>query len=130
MKKMKNVLTLLLAVSILASMNLPCYASDNAFKDTFESAFYGGLAGALVGGALLVFTKHPKDHLDYMGYGAAGGILVGATYGIVKTTRALAEYDNGKVKFALPTIMPELRENASTGQTSLAFNAQILRGKF
>ncbi|MBI5655875.1 MAG: hypothetical protein HZC44_03220 [Geobacter sp.] len=130
MKKMKRILALTLAVSLLTLWNLPCYASDNGFKDTFENAFYGGLAGTLVGAALLAFTHKPEDHLDYMVYGAAGGVLLGATFGIVKSTRALAEYENGKVKFAIPTVIPELRENAATGQASLAFNAQLVRGSF
>jgi len=130
MKKMKKTLVIVIAISMLTSWSASCYASDNVFKDTFESAFYGGLVGTLVGGALLVFTKHPGDHLDYLAYGAAGGVLGGAGFGIIRSAKSLAEYENGKVKFALPTIIPELHESASTGQTSVSFNAQLIRGRF
>jgi hypothetical protein len=130
MKKMKKTLAVVIAISMLTSWSASCYASDNAFKDTFESAFYGGLVGTLVGGALLAFTKRPGDHLDYLAYGGAGGVLVGAGFGIIRSAKSLAEYENGKVKFAIPTIIPELRETGFNGQTALSFNAQLIRGKF
>jgi len=107
----------------------PCFA-ENAFKTFFEDAFYGGLTGGLVGAAVLAFTKQPGKHLDYIGYGAAGGVLVGATYGAVVTTRSLAEVENGKVRFSMPTIIPELREANSKGQTSIIATAELIRGKF
>ncbi len=130
MKKLKKTLAIVFAISMLTSWSASCYASDNPFRDTFESAFYGGLVGTLVGGALLAFTKRPSNHLDYLGYGAAGGVLAGAAYGVIRSAKSLAEYENGKVKFALPTIIPELRESPSTGQTSVCFNAQLIRGRF
>ena len=108
----------------------PCLAADSAFKTFFEDAFYGGLSGGLVGAALLAFTKKPGTHLDYLGYGAAGGVLVGAAYGAVVTTRSLAELDNGWVKFSMPTIKPEIREANSKGQTSIIATAELFRGRF
>lgn len=130
MKSISKSLAVILCFSLLSGWAVPSHASDNLFKDTFENAFYGGLAGTIVGAAFLAFTKKPSDHLDYLTVGAATGVIAGAAYGVVKSTRSLAEYEDGKVKFAIPTIVPELRENSSTGQTSLAFNAQLLRGKF
>jgi hypothetical protein len=118
-----------LAVTLLF-IATPCLAADNAFKTFFEDAFYGGLTGGLVGAAVLAFTKQPGKHLDYIGYGAAGGVLVGATYGAVVTSRSLAEIENGRVKFSMPTIMPELREANSKGQTSIIATAELIRGKF
>jgi len=118
-----------LAVTLLF-IATPCLAADNAFKTFFEDAFYGGLTGGLVGAAVLAFTKQPGKHLDYVGYGAAGGVLVGATYGAVVTTRSLAEIENGRVRFSMPTIMPERREANSKGQTSIIATAELIRGKF
>jgi hypothetical protein len=118
-----------LAITLLF-IATPCLAADTAFKTFFQDAFYGGLTGGLVGAAVLAFTKQPGKHWDYIGYGAAGGVLVGATYGAVITTRSLAEVENGKVRFSMPTIIPELREANSKGQTSIIATAELIRGKF
>ena len=104
-------------------------ADENVFKSIFQDVFYGGLSGMLVGTAVLAFTKQPGQHLDYIGYGAAGGALVGATYGTVSATRSLAELRDGKVKFALPSLMPELREGPN-GSSAVMVVAQLFRGKF
>lgn len=130
MTRIKKVLAVITATIALTSVTVPCQASENPFVETFQSALYGGLAGALVGSALLVFTKHPSDHLDYIAYGGAGGVIVGAAYGVAKASKALAEYEKGKVKFAIPTVIPELQGNPTTGRTSLVFNAQLVRGTF
>ena len=108
----------------------PCLAADNAFKTFFQDALYGGLTGGLVGAAVMAFTKKPGNHMDYIAYGAAGGVVVGAAYGAVVTTRSLAEVENGKVKFSMPTIMPEIREANSKGQTSIIARAELIRGSF
>jgi hypothetical protein len=118
-----------LAVTFLF-LATPCLAADNAFKTFFQDAFYGGLTGGLVGAAVLAFTKQPGKHLDYIGYGAAGGVLVGAAYGAITTTRSLAELENGEVKFSMPTIIPEIREANSKGQTAIMATAQLFRGTF
>lgn len=108
----------------------PCLAAENNFKSFFEDCFYGGLTGTLVGAAVMVFTKKPANHLDYMGYGAAGGVLVGAAYGVVTTARSLATVEKGSVKFAFPTIVPEIGDTNSKGQTPIIATAEIIRGKF
>lgn len=107
----------------------PCKA-DDTFEGIFRNALYGGLVGGLVGTALLVFTDKPGDHLDYIGYGAAGGVLAGAAYGTVKTTQALAEVDNGKVKLAVPTIVPGFVPAGTKGESEVILTAEVLRGRF
>jgi hypothetical protein len=131
MKVIKRSIMIILSAVIIATMSTaPCSAADNAFKTVYEDALYGGLAGALVGGALMAFTKKPSKHFDYIIYGAAGGVLVGAAYGMFSTTKSMAEIDNGKVKFAFPTIIPEFQEVNSKGQTAYLVKAELIRGKF
>jgi uncharacterized membrane protein YebE (DUF533 family) len=129
MKQFKKMAAFITLLSIL-SASTSAFAEDNAFRDTFQSAFYGGAVGALVGAALLVFTKKPADHLDYMGFGAAAGVLAGTAYGVGKATRALASIENGSFKMAIPTIIPDLVESPSTRQTTVCWRADILRGTF
>jgi hypothetical protein len=131
MSLFKKTVIVALAVICLTGWSLPSFASqDSPFEETFKDAFYGGLTGALVGAAALAFTKKPGDHLDYLYYGAAGGVLVGATYGLVKSSKALAELENGKVHFAMPTIMPEILEPGVKGPATLMISTELIRGKF
>jgi hypothetical protein len=109
---------------------VPAIASDNVFRDVFEDALYGGAAGALVGAALLAFTRKPANHLDYMGYGAASGVLVGSAYGLVKSASSLAQIDNGIIRFAMPTVLPDFSDSPATRQTNITWRAALLRGTF
>lgn len=126
MKSLKRLVVLVFALVFLAT---PCLAEENAMKTVLEDAFYGGLAGSLVGAALMAFTKKPADHIQNIGIGAGVGVLVGASYGAFSATKSLAEYDNGKIKFSMPTIIPEFKEGNGR-QTNLCAMAELLRGKF
>lgn len=129
MERFKRIVALMSFFSILGAATLAC-ADDNAFRDTFQSAFYGGAVGALVGASLLVFVHKPADHLDYMGFGAAAGVMAGTAYGIGKATRSLASIENGKLKIAMPIIIPDLTESPATKQTIISFRTNILQGTF
>jgi len=121
---------ILLSTLLLTSWAVPSFASDNAFRDLFENSLYGGLAGTLVGGALLVFTKKPSDHLDYLAVGAATGVLAGVTYSVVKQSRSLVAIEDGNIKLAMPTVIPEFQETGVKGASSLMLKAELIRGKF
>jgi hypothetical protein len=129
MKPMARFISVITCCAILASA-ASVFASDNVFREVFEDGFYGGAAGALVGAALMAFAKKPADHLDYMGYGAASGILVGSAYGLAKSARSLAQIDKGSIRFALPTVLPDLVESPASHQTNITWRAELLRGTF
>jgi len=135
MQSLKRSAVLLVLLLFFAT---PCLG-ESSFKSICEDVFYGTLSGSLVGAAVLAFTKHPGDHVDFIGYGAAGGAVVGATYGAVvasrslpqsqrATTRSLAEFDNGDLIFSVPTILPEFRDHG--GQTAIVATTQLFRGRF
>ncbi|WP_243371327.1 hypothetical protein [Geotalea sp. SG265] len=137
MKRLRTFTLLLTAVLLTIIAAVPSFAADdhktlerNPFKEIFTNSIYGGLAGTVVGGALLAFTRHPADHVDRLAYGAAAGALLGAGYGVVKATRSLMEVEDGKVKFAMPTIMPDIKETNSRGKTPVVVMAEFLRGTF
>ncbi|MBK5277220.1 MAG: hypothetical protein JJE30_19495 [Desulfuromonadales bacterium] len=129
MKQFNKMVVLLTIVSLLGATTV-AFAEDNAFRDTFQSAFYGGAVGALVGAALMAFAYKPADHLDYMGYGAAVGVLAGTVYGVAKTARSLAYIENGKLKLGMPTIIPDLVESPTSRQMNVSWRTDILRGTF
>ena len=129
MKKIKKLIAVMTLVSMLSTVS-SAFAGDDTFREVFTDAFYGAGIGALIGGALIVFTKTPSDHFNYIAYGAASGVLGGTAYGLAKSARAFAEIENGRVKIALPTIIPELVVSPSAGRTAVAWKADLIRGTF
>lgn len=115
--------------ALLLFVATPALADDGPVVTIFKDVFYGSLSGALVGSVVMAFTKHPGDHLNFIGYGAAGGAVIGATYGTVSATRALAEINDGKVKFAMPSLMPAFRDGPN-GSSAVMVTAQLVRGRF
>jgi hypothetical protein len=130
MRTIKKLIAVMTVVSMLSTVS-SAFAADDTIREVFTDAFYGAGIGALIGGALTVFTKHPSDHLgNNLMYGAATGVIAGTAYGLAKSARAFAEVENGRVKIALPTIMPELVVSPSDGRTALAWKADLIRGTF
>lgn len=123
-------LTTLLTLFTLLTGTSTAFAADNVFREMFQDAFYGGAVGTLVGAAIMAFTSKPGNHLDYMAYGAAAGVLTGATYGLAHSVRALATIENGKVKIAVPMIIPDVVDAPSSKQTVICWRANLLSGTF
>jgi hypothetical protein len=130
MKKYKRILMRVLSLIILIIWTVPCSAAESALKEVLQDSLYGGLTGTLIGAAVMAFTKRTGNHLDYLGYGAAGGAIVGAAVGFTMINRSLAEVDNGKVKFAVPVVIPDFKDANSKGESGYVINAEILSGKF
>jgi hypothetical protein len=100
-------------------------AAESSLKPVLTDAVYGGIIGSLIGAAALVFTEKPGDHLEFVPVGAAIGVLGGTAFGV---GRALMEVDRGRVRFSLPTVIPEISEKSSG--TSITFVASLIQGKF
>jgi hypothetical protein len=131
MRNYRRKVQAVLSAMVLFFWAVPCSALESTFKETLQDAFYGGVAGTLVGAAVMAFTKRMGNHLDYMGYGAAGGILVGAVVGLATPpSRSLAMVDKGKLHFTIPTVIPEFKDANSKGQSGYVINADMLGGKF
>jgi len=120
----------LISLLVSASLSVPVFAADNPFKNVFEDSLYGGLAGTLVGAAFMALAKSPEDHMNNVVYGAAAGVLVGAGYGMVSVTKALAKVENGRLEFAVPTVVPDFQSVGGKGQLALVFKADLLRCTF
>lgn len=115
----KAVVVMLLAFLVVTLAPPQAEAQRNNMREVLESSFYGGLTGALIGGAFLALRDKPGDHLKDLRIGAAAGVIVGTIYGLVKTTRAFAEYNNGEFAFSIPTIQFDVDRNDKTLRGSL-----------
>jgi hypothetical protein len=94
-------LTIILMAGVIPN---PAGAQDVGIKVVFKDGIYGGLAGTLVGGALLAFRNHPEDHLDLIAKGAAIGVITGVAYGFYDASRSsVAELESGTVYVGFPT---------------------------
>ena len=129
MIKMKKIIAVMTVVSLFSTVS-SVFAADDTIREVFTDAFYGAAIGGLIGGALMVFTDKPSDHLKYISYGAASGVIAGTAYGLVKSARAFAEVENGRVKWAFPTITPELIVSPDEKRTTVAWKADLIRGTF
>ena len=88
---------------------------------------YGGLSGSLVGATVMAFANKQVENLDYIAYGAATGVMVGAAYRIGK---ALVVMENGTMKLSLPIVIPDVQDSNSQGKTPILFMAEVLHGNF
>jgi hypothetical protein len=123
------IVTLMVSVLISAGA-VPAMAEENPMKVVLEDALYGGLVGTLLGAATWAFTDDKSEHVDNIGYGAALGVMAGTVIGVyTNINKSLVQYENGKVKLAMPTVRPEFQEN-SNGQKIMAFRADLIRGNF
>lgn len=107
-----------------------CRAEGGVFRELLEDSLYGALSGTLIGGAFMVFKDRPLEHLEILGYGAAAGVLAGAGYGTYKIGSSLARVENGKVRFAIPAVIPDFVDGTSRRGSSVVISADLVNGTF
>jgi uncharacterized membrane protein YebE (DUF533 family) len=130
MKIVRQARVIIFALLLTGSWNLTCFASeDSPSSEIFKDSIIGGLAGGLVGAAMLVFTRKPGHHLEYMAYGAAGGAVAGGAYGLFKSQTSLVEIKDDTVSVDVPLIMPDVQDKGIRG-TTVTIMAELLSGKF
>ncbi len=101
------VCALLLALVLALVPAQKAQAEDIALEKVMRNALYGGAIGALVGGAILVFSETPSDNLDFIIKGGAIGVLGGVVYGVYDSQSAYVSLENGQIHTAMPA--PALR---------------------
>jgi len=127
---MKGFLAILLSSFLLFTLAGQAWAQqDSSMKTVFQDAGFGGLAGLLVGGALLVFTDEPGDHLDYLAYGAAVGVLAGAAFGIFSVSRPLFLVEQGGLRWQMPLLKVEMEQPAK-GVSQVRYSLTLMEYHF
>jgi len=127
---MKKCIRMTVMIGLLLCLHIGMAgAEESNFSEVFKDGVYGGLAGGLVGGALLVFKDDPGDHLNYLSYGAAIGVLVGTAFGFVSASRSIAEIDGDRVVYHPP--IPEITvEPGSPGRNGVAARIDFLTVRY
>ncbi len=130
MKLVKQAGMVIVALLVTVSGNFPCFASEESLSSiVFKDAVIGGVAGGLVGAAVMAFTRKPGQHLEYMAYGTAGGAVAGGAYGLFKSQTSLVAIEGDKISIDVPLIMPDVQEKGARG-TNVTIMAELISGKF
>ena len=127
-KKVAVVILILIAFMAASTKAM----ADEGMQGTMKDAVYGGVIGALVGGAVTLLTNHPGDHLGYIATGAGFGIIGGTAYGLATNsglvrTSAVGEINDGKLTLRMPTIKIENNYEAKTDSHERLRSIDLLR---
>ncbi len=123
--------SLVLTAAVAVSVPEPARAANNEMGEVLVDGFYGGLIGALVGAAVMVFTDDPGDHFQYMVTGAGIGVIGGTAYGLSKVARhAMIDVDRGRVSWHLPPVEPAVSPLVPGETPEVTVSAAIVRVRF
>jgi uncharacterized membrane protein YebE (DUF533 family) len=89
---------------------------------------YGAGLGALVGLGVMLISKKPTDHWDYVTKGLGVGIIAGAAYGVYRSSKAVAQIENGHIQLGMPT--PKLALRDTPLGLDVAVSADLIGGSF
>lgn len=109
-------------------------AEDIALRKILRNAAYGGMLGALVGGAFLAFVDDPGDRLEFVTTGAAAGVLVGVGWGIYDSSTAnpYVLLEDGRLHASLPPPAVAVRapSAADRGRREAVLTARLVGVRF
>ncbi len=115
-------------VFALALFPVQASAGDYEVANVMDDAMYGAGVGALVGLGLMLLTKKPTDNWDYVTKGLGVGIIAGAAYGVYRSSKALAQIEDGEIQLGLPSPKFALR-NTDKG-LDMVVSADLVGGRF
>ncbi len=115
-------------VFALALFPVQASAGDYEVANVMDDAMYGAGVGALVGLGLMLLTKKPTDNWDYVTKGLGVGIIAGAAYGVYRSSKALAQIEDGNIRLGLPTPTFALQD---TGRgLDMVVRTDLIAGRF
>jgi hypothetical protein len=125
---------LLLALALGVAHPGTARADDIALKKIMRNGAYGGVVGAMIGGALLVFVNNRSDHLEFITTGAAAGVLVGVGWGIYDSSSSnpYVMIEDGKVhaSFSAPKVLARVPSPADRNRRETIVAANLLGVRF
>ena len=123
---MKKMILVLFMVSILFTSTSSAIAGE--MRTTFDDAWYGGLTGALIGGACLLFVDKPEENLNYIAYGFGAGVIVGSVFSVSQSRSALLNVDDGRLALNVPDL--SIRQVKNDEKSYAKVSADILKISF
>lgn len=116
---------LLLLTLFMLFWTTASYAADNA---AVKEIVLDSLAGGLLGAAVVAFSER-ADSLDRQ-LAISPVVHVGGRLAPMGNGQAVANVDDGRVTFGMPTITPELSAARDRLRASVTVYAEIVKGRF
>ena len=126
---MKNTLKVMIVTAMLALLPVQqAVAADYEVANVMDDALYGAGVGGLVGLGLMLLSNKPLDHRDYITRGVGIGIIAGAAYGVMRSSRSFATLEDGQIHLGVPT--PELAVIETLEGFDLGIKTNLISGSF
>ena len=100
---------ILVTAILILCMTISVSYAETKSAVVLKGTGYGAIVGTLVGAAVMAFTDDPGDNLDYLYKGAAVGAIGGMIYGFYEAETFATIDEDGKIKFAMPTIKTQIK---------------------
>jgi len=125
---MKKVVQAVMIAAALAVAPFQASAANSEVQNLMDDALYGAGVGALVGLGVMLVSTSPTSNWDYVTKGAGAGIILGAAFGLLRSTKALAEVEDGVIHLGVPT--PEFALQATNAGYAWAVKTDLVHGTF
>ncbi len=103
-------------------------AGDYEVQNVMDDALYGGGIGAMVGLGLMLVSDAPTSNWNYLTRGAGYGIIIGAAYGIFRSSKALAQVEDGHIQLGMPS--PEFALQETPFGLDMIVKTDLIQGSF
>jgi len=123
-----KLLKVLLVAATLAFAPMQASAGDYEVANVMDDALYGAGVGAMVGLGIMLISKKPTSHWDYVTKGLGIGIIAGAAYGVYRSSKAFAQIEDGEIQLGFPSPKFALQDTL-LGQ-DIVVSADIIGGHF
>jgi len=121
-------LKVLLVAAALAFVPAKASAGDYEVANVMDDALYGAGVGGLVGLGFMLISTSPTSNWNYVTQGVGVGIIAGAVYGIYRSSRALAQVEDGQINLGMPT--PQFSLQETPAGLTLTAKADLVVGQF
>lgn len=125
---MKKIVQAVMMTMALAVAPLQASAGNSEVQNVMDDALYGAGVGALVGLGVMLVSSTPSSNWNYVTQGAGVGIIGGAVFGLLRTSKAFAEVEDGVIHLGVPT--PEFALQTTDLGYAWAVKTDLIHGTY